>query len=358
MVDFGGWDMPLHYGSQLNEHHQVRRDAGLFDVSHMGPCFFLPGPNTPRGHEIIAQFVETVVPADIAGLKPGQVRYTTLMNAEGGVRDDLMIARPAEPELAGTLHIVVNASMKEQDFALLTQAGAGMAEIERAVEGSCLLALQGPKAAEAIASIIPGAEAMKFMTLRLFAEFGGVFVTRSGYTGEDGFEILVGPDAAADLAERLLADARVKPIGLGARDTLRLEAGLCLYGHELDPEISPIEADLAWTIQKRRRAAGDFLGAPRVLAELHDGPARKRVGIRPADRAPARDGTEIQSGGRKIGIVTSGGFSPTLNAPISMGYVEAAFATPGTKIELIVRGQARAAEIVALPFVPHNYFKG
>jgi aminomethyltransferase len=183
-------------------------------------------------------------------------------------------------------------------------------------------------------------------------------VTRSGYTGEDGYEMLVPPAHAEKIAQFLLAQPEVKPIGLGARDTLRLEAGLCLYGHELGETISPIEAGLAWTIQKRRRVAADFPGAGRIIAEIVDGPKIKRVGVRPADRAPARDNTEIQVNGHKIGIVTSGGFSPTLNAPVSMGYVEAPYAAPGTKIDLIVRGQPRAAEIVLLPFVPHRYFKG
>jgi aminomethyltransferase len=188
--------------------------------------------------------------------------------------------------------------------------------------------------------------------------FGLIALTRSGYTGEDGYEILIGEDRALELAEALLAHSEVKPIGLGARDTLRLEAGLCLYGHELDENISPIEAGLSWTIQLRRRTARDFPGASRIASELSGGTKIRRVGIRPADRAPARDGTEIQIGGKKIGVVTSGGFSPTLNAPISMGYVETAFSEPGTKIDLIVRGKPRAGEIVALPFVRHNYFKG
>jgi aminomethyltransferase len=195
---------------------------------------------------------------------------------------------------------------------------------------------------------------MQFRTI-LYPRFGGLRITRSGYTGEDGFEILVDADYAEALAVALLEQEEVKPIGLGARDSLRLEAGLCLYGHDLDPTISPIEADLAWTIQKRRREAGDFPGAARILRELKQGPARKRVGIRPIERAPAREGVEIQKDGRRIGVVTSGGFSPSLNGPISMGYVEARFAAPGTAVELIVRDQPRQAEIVRLPFVPHRY---
>jgi aminomethyltransferase len=357
---FSGYDMPVQYEGLIAEHNWTRANAGLFDVSHMGPCFFYlnEGLGGDGAHERIASLIETIVPADIAGLKPGQIRYTAFLNEAGGVLDDLMIGRPASPHRAGALYIVVNAGMKEQDFALLRAAGGEAAILDR-LDDQCLLALQGPQAAAVVARLAPELAQLAFMHSWRGEILGEMcIVTRSGYTGEDGYEILVPAAGGEKLAKTLLAQPEVKPVGLGARDTLRLEAGLCLYGHELDPTISPIEADLSWTIQKRRKTAGDFPGGVRILAELKNGPARKRVGIRPADRAPARDGTEIQSGGKKIGVVTSGGFSPTLNAPISMGYVETAFAAPGTKIDLIVRGQPRAAEIVALPFVPHNYFKG
>jgi aminomethyltransferase len=364
--DFAGYDMPLEFGGQVGglipEHNWTRTKAGLFDVSHMGPCFFaLPkghGLEGDEAHKAVAAIIEELVPGDIQGLKPGQVRYTTLLNAEGGCLDDLMIARPAEPGAAGDLYIVVNAGTKEQDFALIARNAGARAKLVRA-DDRCLLALQGP-AAEAVARAVISDElgAMTFMQVKRFDAFGRLTITRSGYTGEDGYEILVRAEQAPALAQALLAHADVKPIGLGARDSLRLEAGLCLYGHELDETISPIEADLAWIIQKRRRGLGDFPGGARILKELAEGPARKRVGIRPLDRAPARDGVEIQIGGRKIGIVTSGGFSPILNAPVSMGYVETAFAAPGTKIDLIVRGTPRAGEIVPLPFVPHHYKKG
>jgi aminomethyltransferase len=266
-----------------------------------------------------------------------------------------MIARPPSPE-RGFLHIVVNAGTKHADFDMIAQTSGAAARLEIA-SGWSLLALQGPQAADVAAAHFPDWTRLTFMTLGVFddPDHGALFVTRSGYTGEDGFEILVRNEHAGALAETLLADERVKPVGLGARDTLRLEAGLCLYGHDLDPAISPIEADLAWTIQKRRREAADFPGAERMLDEIRQGPARKRVGIRPRDRAPAREGVEIHKDGRKIGVVTSGGFSPTLNAPISMGYVETAFSTPGTELELIVRGQKRPAEVVHVPFVPHRY---
>jgi aminomethyltransferase len=220
------------------------------------------------------------------------------------------------------------------------------------------LALQGPTAHVAAAAVIdPALADMNFMTVKRYDAFGRLSVTRSGYTGEDGYEILVRAENATDLANALLAHAEVKPVGLGARDSLRLEAGLCLYGHDLDPTTSPIEADLAWTIQKRRREAKDFPGADRIMREHAEGPARKRVGIRPNDRAPAREGVEIFKDGKKVGVVTSGGFSPVLNAPISMGYVETAHAEIGGGLDLMIRGQARPATIVALPFVPHNYVR-
>jgi aminomethyltransferase len=360
-ADFAGYDMPIQFEGLIAEHNWTRQHAGLFDVSHMGPCFFaLPKGHGLEGddaHKKVASLIERLVPGDMQGLKPGQVRYTTLLNAVGGVLDDLMVARPAEPGAAGDLYIVVNAGCKNEDWKLIEAATHGEANLVRA-DDRCLLALQGPSAAAVAAEVIdPALAEMSFMNVKRFDKFGRLTVTRSGYTGEDGYEILVRAENATEFAEALLAHAEVKPIGLGARDSLRLEAGLCLYGHDLDTTTSPIEADLAWIIQKRRREAGDFPGAKRILAELQNGPPRKRVGIRPRDRAPAREGVEIQADGKAIGVVTSGGFSPILNAPISMGYVDAQFAAPGTAIDLLVRGQPRAAEIVALPFVPHNYVR-
>jgi aminomethyltransferase len=273
------------------------------------------------------------------------------------VLDDLMIARPAEPGAAGDLYIVVNAGCKHQDWALIEEAAKGEANLVRA-DDRCLLALQGPKAHEVAAAVIdPALADMSFMTVKRYDAFGRITVTRSGYTGEDGYEILVRAENATDLANALLSHAEVKPIGLGARDSLRLEAGLCLYGHDLDPMTSPIEADLAWTIQKRRREAKDFPGAKRILREYELGATRKRVGIRPNDRAPAREGVEISKDGKTIGVVTSGGFSPILNGPISMGYVDAAHAEPGHVVDLIIRGTPRSATIVPLPFVPHQYHR-
>jgi len=359
--DFAGYDMPLQFEGLIAEHTWTRTHAGLFDVSHMGPSFFaLPkghGLEGDEAHKKVASFIERLVPGDIQGLKPGQVRYTMITNDEGGVLDDLMIARPAEPAAAGDLYIVVNAGCKHEDWALIEAATRGEANLVRA-DDRCLLALQGPTAHEVAAAVIdPALADMSFMTVKRYDAFGRITVTRSGYTGEDGYEILVRAENAKDLAEALLAHAEVKPVGLGARDSLRLEAGLCLYGHDLDPTTSPIEADLSWTIQKRRREAADFPGAKRIMREYDLGAKRKRVGIRPNDRAPAREGVEIFKDGKQIGVVTSGGFSPVLNGPISMGYVDADHSEPGTGLELMVRGQARAATIVALPFVPHRYHR-
>jgi len=280
-----------------------------------------------------------------------------ITNEAGGVLDDLMIARPAEPGAAGDLYIVVNAGCKHDDWALIEATTAGEANLVRA-DDRCLLALQGPSAHQVAAEVIdPALADMNFMRVKRYDKFGRLTVTRSGYTGEDGYEILVRAENATELAEALLAHPEVKPIGLGARDSLRLEAGLCLYGHDLDPTTSPIEADLAWTIQKRRREAKDFPGAKRILREYELGSDRKRVGIRPNDRAPAREGVEIAKDGKPIGIITSGGFSPVLNGPISMGYIDAAHAEPGHVVDLMIRGTPRSATIVPLPFVPHRYVR-
>lgn len=341
---FAGYAMPVQYAGILAEHAWTRQHAGLFDVSHMGPAFL--GGADP----VVA--IERLVPSDIAGLKPGTQRYTLLLDQAGRVRDDLMVGRPPEGEV---LYTVVNAACKEADFAAMAAAGL---EVERADAGA-LLALQGPEAAQALERLVPGVAALRFMQLAFFSWRGArLTISRSGYTGEDGFEVLVPPEAAEAFARALLAEPEVKPIGLGARDTLRLEAGLCLYGHDLTEETSPIEAGLAWVIQKRRREAADFPGAGRILEELAHGPPRKRVGLVMTERAPAREGAEILAGGQPIGAVTSGTFGPSLGRAISMGYVAAEFAEPGTRLEVLVRGQPRAAEVSALPFVPHRYVRG
>lgn len=348
MVPFAGYDMPVNYPlGVLKEHIHTRTHAGLFDVSHMGQA-------TLRGKEIAAA-LETLVPGDIAGLAPGQIRYTLLLNDQGGIIDDLMVTRTDDPD---ALYLVVNAACKDGDFAHIAAKLAGKAVLTRH-DDLALLALQGPAAAAVLATFIPAAATMEFMTSRVDA-FDGIPVRlfRSGYTGEDGYEISVPNASAEKVAKALLAAPGVQPIGLGARDSLRLEAGLCLYGADIDTTTSPVEAGLAWVIGKRRREQGGFPGAARIQKELKEGPARKRVGIRPLGRAPARAHTEIQdAGGKKIGEITSGGFGPSFNAPVAMGYVDAALAKAGTALNLIVRGAALPAEVAPLPFVPHRYVK-
>jgi aminomethyltransferase len=355
MAPFAGYHMPIHYpAGVLAEHLHTRKKAGLFDVSHMGQAL-LEGDN----HASLAAFLETLCPADFANLAPGRQRYTQLLNESGGIVDDLMVARP--PGADGALRLVVNAARKAIDFALLAErlpAGVSLTPLG----GAALIAFQGPSAALTLTRLAPGEglETMGFMSVRpaRLGEFEA-FVSRSGYTGEDGYEISLASTETEALARRLLAEPDVMPIGLGARDSLRLEAGLCLYGHELDETVDPVEADLAWSVQKRRRVEGGFPGAARIRDALANGPSRKRVGFRPDGRAPAREGTEIVSPeGAPIGVVTSGGFGPSVGAPIAMGFVQKAYATPGTPIGLIVRGKPLSARVAPLPFHPHAYHRG
>ena len=313
---------------------------------------FLVGPD----HATTAAALEALVPADILDLKPGQQRYTQLLNAEGGIIDDLMVTRSAAAEDDGSLMLVVNAARKEVDYAHIAERLPDGVSLQPAPERA-LLALQGPGAADVLAKVSDVGAGLRFM--RAASGKVGEFdchVSRSGYTGEDGFEISVAAAKAEKLARLLLAQEGVQPIGLGARDSLRLEAGLCLYGHDIDETTSPVEAGLAWSIQKRRRTQGGFPGLDRIQRELAEGPARRRVGIKPDGRAPAREGTEVLSLlGERIGVVTSGGFGPSVNGPVAMGYVTAAYSVAGTPVNLMVRGKALGAGIVPLPFVPHRY---
>ncbi|MCA3646298.1 MAG: glycine cleavage system aminomethyltransferase GcvT [Methylobacterium sp.] len=355
MVPFAGYNMPVHYPlGIMGEHNWTRDSAGLFDVSHMGQCFLIPEDGK---FETAAAALEKLVPTDVLSLKPGQQRYSQFLNAEGGILDDLMITRLGQPGHEHWIYLVVNAGCKVEDYRHLA------AHLPRGVtlkigDNLALLALQGPKAAAVIARHAPALAELKFMTSTDLPVAGlWCHVSRTGYTGEDGLEISVKNADVEALASLLLKDERVKPIGLGARDSLRLEAGLCLYGHDIDATTSPIEADLKWSIQKRRREEGGFPGAARIRRELANGPARLRVGIRPEGRQPAREGTEIFAGGRRIGVITSGGFGPTAQAPVAMGYVETAFAKPDTPVVLAVRGKELPARIAAMPFAPHRYFR-
>jgi aminomethyltransferase len=294
--------------------------------------------------------LETLVPGDLLALGDRRMRYTLLLNDGGGIIDDLMVTRVGD-----ALTLVVNAACKDTDFAHLRSCLGRVAAIE-VFDDRALLALQGPAAASVLARHVPGVAAMPFLS---GAAVDDLFVTRSGYTGEDGFEISLPASQAVEWAERLLAEPEVAPIGLGARDTLRLEAGLCLYGHDIGESTNPIEAGLAWTIGKRRREEGGFPGAQEILAELKAGPRRRRVGILPDGRAPARDGTIItDTAGNPIGTVTSGGFGPSVGGPIAMGYVAAEHAAPGAALNLVVRDVPRPARIVALPFVATRYYRG
>jgi len=352
MVPFAGYEMPVHYAAGiLKEHLHTRTAAGLFDVSHMGQRF-LVGPD----RETTVRALEALTPGDIAGLGLGRMRYTMLLKDDGGMIDDLMVTRSQSPDDDGSLGLVFNGARKDVDDAFVrARLPAGVTLT--AADDRALLALQGPAAEAVLARHCPKAAALSFMAATS-AAFDGIdcSVSRSGYTGEDGYEISAPSKDAERVARALLAEPEVLPIGLGARDSLRLEAGLCLYGHDIDETTDPIEADLAFAIGKRRKMAKDFPAAEKIMGELFGGARRKRVGIKPDGRAPAREGAEIaDKSGRVIGNVTSGGFSPTLNAPIAMGYVETAFAADGTELDLIVRGKAMPARVAPMPFVPHRY---
>jgi len=346
MVPFAGYDMPVqYYEGIIKEHLHTRTQAGLFDVSHMGQA-------TLEGDDP-ASALERVTPADVAGLKDGQQRYALLLNDDGGIKDDFMVARlPSER----ALHLVVNAATKESDFAYIAERLKGRAVL-KPLPTRALLALQGPMAEDVLARHDYDVTKLGFMKIGRFRIAGApAIVSRSGYTGEDGFEISIDAHEADHVARALLAEREVLPIGLGARDSLRLEAGLCLYGHDIEETTSPIEADLAFSIGKRRKMARDFPAAERLMNELLEGTERKRVGLRVLDKVPAREGAEIiEKSGRAIGRVTSGSFGPSVGAPIAMGYVETPFAADGTELAVMVRGAARPVQVAPMPFVPHRY---
>jgi aminomethyltransferase len=345
MVAFAGYSMPIQYEGILAEHRWTRESAGLFDVSHMGQLI-VAGPEAEKG-------LESVLPADLSILREGRLRYSLLLNDEGGIVDDLMATRRGDH-----FYVVVNGATKHGDIDYLKERLPRSVVLDHMKE-QALLALQGPKAVEALSRLAPGVEQLGFMTGGAFALDGGTaWISRSGYTGEDGFEISIPADRAASVADLLVGQEEVKPIGLGARDSLRLEAGLPLYGHDLDADTTPIEADLGFAISKRRRAEGGFAGWPRILREVEQGPVRRRVGLAVEGRQPVREGAAvIDSDGDEVGKVTSGGFSPILEAPIAMAYVPAASAEPGTDIRLVQRGKVFQAKVAPTPFVPHRYHR-
>jgi aminomethyltransferase len=352
IVPFAGYEMPVQYSTGvLTEHNWTREHAGLFDVSHMGQCAII-GPD----FDTACAALEKIVPADLRSLQPGQQRYSQLLNEGGGILDDLMITRSTWKGMEGGFYVVVNAGRKVGDYAHLLSNLPDVVEL-KIWDHLSLLALQGPQAEAVLSALDRNAGDIAFMHSAKLS-LGGIecHVSRSGYTGEDGFEISLRNEDAAKLWNLLLSNEVVKPIGLGARDSLRLEAGLCLYGHDIDETTSPNEAGLMWSIAKRRREEGGFMGATRVQSEIKNGVKRQRVGIKPDGRAPAREGTVIQSiAGRDIGKITSGGFGPTVNGPVAMGYVEADHAVVGTPLLLMVRDKALPASIVKLPFVPNRF---
>ena len=351
MVPFAGYEMPVQYGlGVMKEHLWTREHAGLFDVSHMGQVRI-----SPKSGDITdaALAFETLVPVSVLGLKKGRQRYAMFTNDQGGILDDLMVANRGDNLLA-----VVNAACKEDDTAHMT-AGLSNCIVEPQTDRA-LLALQGPKAETALARLVPGCADMHFMDVAdLDWQGAELWVSRSGYTGEDGFEISVPNTKSVEFAETLLAMEEVEAIGLGARDSLRLEAGLCLYGSDIDTGTTPVEAALEWAIQKTRRNGGDreggFPGADVILDQLENGAPRRRVGLLPEGRAPMRAGTELYTGGARVGAVTSGAFGPSLEAPMSMGYVATEHATTGTKLEGEVRGKRLPVTVADLPFHSANY---
>lgn len=347
MAPFAGYDMPLQYGAGIvSETLHTRQKAGLFDVSHMGQAI-LAGAGAARA-------LEALTPADLVELPSGRARYTQLLNENGGILDDLIVTRL--PGVEERLLLVVNASRKAEDFALIR---ARLPQFDLIPLNRALIALQGPRAAAVLDALLPGVEDLPFMRWRAFEEgVTSVFVSRSGYTGEDGFEISLRAANAESFVKALLDHPDVAPVGLGARDALRLEAGLPLYGHDLDETTDPVEAGLAWSIGKRRRVEGGFPGFARIAAALRDGPARQRVGLAPQTKAPVRDGAVlISQGGEVVGHVTSGGFSPTLQRPIAMGYVSRDYTMPGAVLATDLRGARVGLEVAPLPFVAHRYFK-
>ena len=357
MVPFAGYDMPVQYPpGVLKEHLHTRAGAGLFDVSHMGQIVIRAKSGDVRD---AARALERLVPVDILDLAPGRLRYAFFTNAHGGILDDLMVANCGDHLL-----LVVNAACKATDEAHLRGQLGKECKVERL--DRALIALQGPKAETALAILAPECTSMRFMDVRTLTLMGAeCMVSRSGYTGEDGYEISTSADIAREIAEELLANADVAPIGLGARDSLRLEAGLCLYGSDIDDKTTPVEAGLSWAIQKERRSGGaregGFSGAEIILGQLEHGTPRHRVGLRPEGRAPVRASAPLYveaDASARMGSVTSGGFGPSLNAPIAMGYLAAALAVPGTRVFAEVRGNRLPIAVTALPFIVPKYKRG
>lgn len=355
MVEFAGYWMPIQYtgegGGIIPEHEWTRNHAGLFDVSHMGQLMV-----TGEG---VKAALEAVLPIDLSTLKPGRIRYSLLLDDNGGVLDDLMVTNVTPPGGAAEYYLVVNGATKWDDIAHLREHLPDEVTLTHE-EDRILLALQGPEAAAVLERLVPGVTQELVFMQGTAREWNGAMlgIGRSGYTGEDGFELSYPAERAAELADALVADERVRPVGLGARDSLRLEAGLPLYGHDMTPDTSPIEAGLTFGINKRRRSEGGFPGAERVQRELAQGPSRSWIGLAVDGRLPAREGAAVFAGDTQVGTVTSGGFSPTLGRPIAMAYVDAGYTAPDTALEIEVRGKRLLAKVAPTPFVPHRYHRG
>ncbi len=351
MVPFAGYSMPVQYDGMgvMQEHLYCRSEVGLFDVSHMGQVFISSDNADP------AEMLEKITPGDFKNLKIGEIKYTVLLNENGGIIDDLMVTRFDDRKL----FLVINAGCKVKDLEYITKQIGVDVKIEE-LKTRALLALQGQQAEAVLVKLIPDVSKLRFMQSATFKyNDHDLYISRSGYTGEDGFEISIANDIAADFAKTLLSAENVKWIGLGARDSLRLEAGMCLYGHDLNENTTPIEANLKWVVPKRRREEKGFLGADKIINQIENGTKTLRVGIQPEGRAPLREGVELFSiEGEKIGAITSGGFSPSLKKPIAMGYVNTEFSTIGSKINAKLRGKDIPCEVVSMSFVANKYKKG
>lgn len=355
MVDFAGYDMPVQYPlGVLKEHLHTRAKCGIFDVSHMGQAWLIG-----ETQDAVCQAVETVLPAEIIGLPVGKQQYTQLLNEQGGTMDDLIITKPAEARYQDRLYTVVNAGCKDADYAHMADHMHGVT-IER-LETNAQLAIQGPTAVDVLSSVVPGVADLTFMSFKCFdwtADDGTpveLLISRSGYTGEDGYEVSIPNAHAVAFTRKLLSCDDAEMIGLGARDSLRLEAGLCLYGNDLDPTTTPIEGGLIWSIGKRRREQGGFIGASVIQDNIANGVTRKRVGLDIAGRVPCRAGTGVYVHGDKVGEITSGGFAPSVGKPVAMGYIATEYASVGTAVTLMVRGKEIPATVCKMPFLSHNY---